>query len=159
MDMPWPEPGVRRPLKNIFWEVPSEFLADAARAFYFWGYWSPHNQSAMGAGASRKFADYADQVLREKLSLPRSFRGRGIGYQVHEGYLRVCYSDEKNWRWNEFGRATLSTFERAQAVVTLTGKDGNLEDWWKRLEHALVYNLAPNTKFGEMLREKVRRDG
>lgn len=162
LDMPWPEPGFRRPLQNLFQEVPSECLADAARAIYFWGHWSPFNQSAMGAGASWKFTNYADQVLRDKIQLPRSFAGRGVGFQVNEGYLRMCYSTRNCWTWTEFGRATVATYERARRIVEEeeVGKSTMLDNGaLYELSCRLVKELCPDTFFGRYTKKMFEERG
>lgn len=99
-------------LRARFEGIPSEALAYAARALYSFGHWS--GQLDVGRpdkrGATWKFANLADQVLRERLGgYPNVYQGqKSIGYtfEVHEGMLRLCASSPDSWTWVELGPAT-----------------------------------------------------
>lgn len=122
-DMRWPcdttiehdaSPIEQRPLWKAFEAVPLPILAWAARVVYFWGHWG---SSGCGSdGFHWKFSNYADQVIRTRLGLPRSdsYRGlKGVWYKVHDGSLRVGIGGQ----WEEIGFATSSIFELVKLVM------------------------------------------
>lgn len=120
LDMPWPEqrfdasPG-ETSLYHSFDQLPTEWLAQAAHLVYFYGHWSPKGHSYAGSGGTWKFANYADQILRKKLDLPKGEYGKpGYGFHVVEGFLRFHYSDKDTWTWREVGLATAETLARAR---------------------------------------------
>ena len=84
-------------------------LAEMARASYFVGHWYPSllpRPFDNTSGESWKIANVIDQVLSTRLSpLP-------YNTQIHDGKLRVTYSDPYNWLWQEFGLATEENLNR-----------------------------------------------
>jgi hypothetical protein len=127
LDTVWPETDLR----SCFEKVPSEELARAARAVYFFGHWRPYpwpEGAEPRTGSHWKFSSYVDQVLRAPLGLVRartlrapSKRGDAlVTYAVHEGILRIQASNDGPggfWTWREFGLATPTTFDRATAIL------------------------------------------
>jgi hypothetical protein len=114
LGMDWPEHGT---LKAAFAAIEPETLALAARAINSAGHWG----GMASRGEHWKFSHFADQTLRRGLGLPE-FGARdkaGIGYEVHNGTLRVTCSTRESWTWQEIGPATPELFERIKAA---TGK-------------------------------------
>lgn len=93
---------------DILRDLSCKEIAELSRASYFVGHWKPsfveppfENKS----GESWKIADVCDQELRHRLNVP-------YGLQIHEGKLRVTYSDDNCWTWREFGLATEKNIEK-----------------------------------------------
>lgn len=117
LTMKWPaDPSFR----ELFEALPSDVLAFAARTAYYFGHWKPSAQDidpaleiaeedvdALKVGAW-KFSHYCDQVLRKRLGMPESGGSthRGVGYEVHQGALRVTFSSRDLWAWHEVAPAT-----------------------------------------------------
>lgn len=102
LSMPWPKDNGE--LQKRFAETDLATLSLASRAVYFYGHWAPHGViNTHSGGTYWKFAHYADQTLRSVLlKQPRD----GTFYQIHEGVVRVCYSDSNTWTWEEVGLAS-----------------------------------------------------
>ncbi len=136
--LPWPHDTLRR----NFEALPISLLAHAARVIYFHGHWGPITALyQQGNGAYWRFANLADQVLRDLLGLPRVTPDGAMGAHVRvcEGFLRVCISTPNIWGWHELGLATGATLGRWALVPEPLGPDGPLplprNDW-------LVYEEA-----------------
>jgi hypothetical protein len=115
LDVPFPDDA----LKNAFYNIPSPDLARAARAVYYWGHWCPLGEDGPPHGAHWKFSNLADQVLSERLGLPRGMSsGQGVSHRVHQGFLRVQCSTLWVWLWEEYGPATAPILDTAQQVQT-----------------------------------------
>jgi len=113
LDMPYPDAAFRR----AFEEIPSGELSRAAAVIYRYGHWSPAGHSYAGSGGTWKFSNYADQVLSNRLGLPRLPRcGQGVFFRVHEGILRVCLQTLWSWTSEEFGPAEPAVLAAAQTV-------------------------------------------
>lgn len=85
-------------------------LAEMARGLYYYGHWKPgHTKSIFGnsKGELWKIANLCDQILREQIK--GKFKTL-YPCQIHEGTLRVTYSDKDNWIWEEFSLATKLNF-------------------------------------------------
>lgn len=127
LDMPWPEG-----LREMFEKVGSLELAKAARTIHQFGHWAPAHESLtlfdvvshrgerslasvlsdarrlQATGGYWKFSNYADQVLTERLGIPRvrlSGWRSGVSHVVLEGALRACLATENSWTWEEVGWA------------------------------------------------------
>lgn len=136
LDVPMPER-----LRPLFEALDSETLAFAARALYDFGHWASGGARLAGVrdtrGATWKFANLADQVLRVRLKLPTRGSAKSIGYhfEVHEGALLLCASTPDSWTWLEVGPATEAFLAEARAWrETLPGCPASrysrhLEDW------------------------------
>lgn len=77
-------------------------IAQLSRASYFVGHWKPGHTEPLFSntkGESWKISNCCDQILRARLAPPHSI-------QIHEGKLRVTFSNKNCWLWEEFGLAT-----------------------------------------------------
>lgn len=85
-------------------------IAQLSRASYFVGHWKPVQTESVfpnTKGESWKIANCCDQILRGRLTPPHNI-------QIHEGKLRVTFSNRNCWLWEEFALATeenLAIFE------------------------------------------------
>jgi len=127
LDMPWPKDS---DLRERFEEIPAEILAKAAYWIHGFGHWSP--LPCIGAhygGATWKFSNYADQILTAKLGIKRNRRGndRGWTLAVHEGEIRLQWSDPDSWTWNPVGPATMGTFKRVSRIIEETPSSAMFE--------------------------------
>lgn len=106
--MPWPDPAVSD-LRAAFDKVPAEYLALGSRVIYSVGHWYPRSGSldlpGRQHGAHWKFSHYADQSLRDRLSLGTGDYP-GLTCRVHEGAIRLCYQSRDMWTWIEVAPAT-----------------------------------------------------
>lgn len=113
LDVPMPES-----LRKAFEAIPSDALAYAARVLHCLGHWGGMLDAGKPdtRGATWKFANLADQVLRKRLGLgTRSERTpNGWSFQVHDGMLRLCASSPDSWSWTELGPATENFLEHAR---------------------------------------------
>jgi hypothetical protein len=137
--LPWVEELVESPynkekktLETCFEQADLKELAIASQAFYYAGHWCSADDTKYKyeiAGSYWKFAYYADYVLIEKV-LKRdnktpyctSFKGT-FGIEVHEGMLRVTFSNKDCWSWEEVGLCTednLSEIKRMLDLVKTT---------------------------------------
>lgn len=125
LTMPWPEgPG----FKSAFEAHDSDTLALASRVVYYLGHWQHPRAGFTPAcslspawnksGAHWKFSHYADQVLRERLGLQgREKTGeRGFGFALLEGAIRLTYSSNDMWTWEEVAPGTEAGLEKARAI-------------------------------------------
>jgi len=114
LDVPMPDS-----LRDRFAGLDTETLAHAAWTLYHFGHWSGKLDADKPdtRGATWKFANLADQVLRARLQLPSRGTRKSIGYtfEVHEGALRLCASTPDSWTWLEVGPATEAFLEVARA--------------------------------------------
>ena len=77
-------------------------LATLARASHSYGHWKPGKVEVIfnnSCGESWKVSNVIDQILRKRLNTPHNI-------QIHEGVLRVTFSNKDCWLWDEFGLAT-----------------------------------------------------
>ena len=130
--MAWPDDAGA--LRAAFAALPSDLLAGSARVVYYVGHWQPSGADAESArqvpgpssGATWKYSDYADQVLRDRLGVRARGPGTGAHLEIHEGVLRVCYSARDLWTWAEVAPATEDgrTFaEHAAESVQLAARE------------------------------------
>lgn len=137
--MPWPEDGGK--LRELFDQVSTDDLSMASMVVYYYGHWWPGKVATrMNApvipgsehGSSWKFSNYADQVLRERLSIQHRDKGSGVGLLIHEGRIRIYYSSINCWTWEEIAMANdaglaegkkLCAKLRARIGVKLTDSD------------------------------------
>jgi hypothetical protein len=131
LDMPW-TPTIR----TAFEPLTTAELATASRAVYFAGHWHPEGvESAVlrGDGAAWKFALYADQLLSERLGLPRGpSKGNGTSYRILEGALRVGWSTPSSWSWREINYASpelLAELQEDPARPTISAGQHNSREW------------------------------
>ena len=123
--MPWPEDGGK--LRALFDRIDSAELAIASQTIHNYGHWWPGAPLTDGApdlpgreiGGHWKFSHYADQVLRERAALPARGAGgreRGWGFAVHEGMIRLTWSDARSWHSREIAPATPEGLEQASQI-------------------------------------------
>ncbi len=77
-------------------------ISELSRASYFIGHWQPDLIGGLfdnTKGQSWKVSNVCDQELRTRLLPCRSL-------QIHEGVLRVTFSNRNCWTWKAFGLAT-----------------------------------------------------
>lgn len=159
LDTVWP-PG--SDLRSGFEELDAGDLAFASRVIYFLGHWQPSREVAPvpnDHGAHWKFANYADQVLRRRCGLPETrAHGDGIGFEVHEGLLRLCCSYPDGWTWEEVGIATPAFLATCQALSTWpVGKRAKSEamvavyEQWLRAIRRLPAADGGHPRLGEFL--------
>lgn len=97
-------------IRELIESLETKQIAELSRASYFVGHWKPSLLSSPfenKRGESWKISNCCDQVLRNRLELPYNL-------QVHEGILRVTFSNRDCWLWEEFALATeenLQTFK------------------------------------------------
>lgn len=116
LDTVWPAGDLR----ESFETVGDGDLAFAARVVNFVGHWLPggeRNPEPNDHGAHWKFANYCDQVLRDRCGLAAREHGHGQHFAIHEGLLRLCHSTRDSWTWSEVGIATPHFLERARAAI------------------------------------------
>jgi len=134
--MPWPSDAFRQKFRDL----PTELLARSSRLLYLWGHWSSEGHSKIGDGATWKFSKYADQTLRYRLGLPIEVK-RGLGLELHEGVLRLTYSSNSEWCWEELEMPIRDNVKKAKEALTeenyrrpfrevLSELRASLEDWW-----------------------------
>lgn len=90
------------PIKELIESLSTKEIAELSRASYFVGHWKPGNVESPfenKRGESWKIANCCDQILRKRLNTPHNIR-------IHEGKLRVTFSNKNCWLWEEFGLAT-----------------------------------------------------
>lgn len=139
LDMPW-TPRIREALAQLN----TEELARASRATYFAGHWHPGKmpRCAPADGSTWKFAHYADQLISERLGIPReSPQGTGTSWRVLEGALRVCFSTPDSWQWVELGYATEELYDRmkndpARPKLPAEAVTRRSRDTWADAAHA-----------------------
>lgn len=88
--------------QSIFASYSTQRLAELSRACYFVTHWKPGTMpevEVLGGCPGWKVANIIDQILRQRLDLPKQIR-------LHEGKLRVTFSNRDCWLWEEFGLAT-----------------------------------------------------
>jgi len=93
--------------KEIFADYTCQRLAELSRACYFVTHWKPGGVQpvgVLGGCPGWKIANVLDQILRERLSVPRKI-------EIHEGVFRVTFSNRDCWLWDEFGLATEQNLE------------------------------------------------
>lgn len=91
----------------IFASYSTRRLAELSRAFYFVTHWKPGTMPAvdvLGGCPGWKVANILDQILKQRLDLPKKIR-------LLEGKLRVTFSSRDCWLWEEFGLATEKNLE------------------------------------------------
>lgn len=125
LNMPWPEYGAVTvdhlpgyTLRQLFDKMPAETLATAARVIHSYGHWYV-GRNADRVGGHWKFANYADQSLAARIHEtldPRWPTSYGIGYRIHDGFLRVHCSTPYSWTWEEIGLGTQSIFDHCKAL-------------------------------------------
>ena len=109
LDMPWP-PGLR----EAFERVDTSTLAHAAQVVHDYGHWGTHSCCNQRLGTYWKFSNYCDQIIRARLGLGRDGPRYGVGFVVHEGQLRVCYSGTHVWTWEVIGPASKGLLRSAK---------------------------------------------
>jgi len=112
LDMPWPDDDS---IKDGFEAMTDEDLAWTARLFNFWGHWGFDGQCRKSAGGNWKYANYCDQILRERCGVSNKSVDRGYGVQIHQGVVRITYSTSREWQWEEIAPATRSILEGVMA--------------------------------------------
>jgi hypothetical protein len=141
-------------------------LATLSRAVYFVGHWYPGFLPELfdnDKGESWKVANCCDQVLRERLKPPYNI-------QIHEGVLRVTFSNRDCWIWEEFGLATEKNIEIFKTCDLPFGENTlhhsaaqlrkSIGDMWPEVEDSpnnelyLEYLKAQNIAE----RQKIQRD-
>ena len=66
-----------------------------------------------------KLSNLADQILRGRLGLvdmPHNAKGSWLNCAVHDGTVRVQYSDYNTWQWVEVGPATQGVMNRIMNI-------------------------------------------
>jgi len=97
-------------IHQIFDRLSCREIAELARASYFVGHWQPSGVTSLfenESGQAWKVSDVCDQILRERIATPYNIL-------IHQGKLRVTFSNRDCWLWEEFSLATeenLRTFE------------------------------------------------
>ena len=111
------------PLNSVIIVLTTPFptieLAQLSRLSYFAGHWQPRNTEAIfnsKIGESWKIANVLDQILRKRLPL-------GHRLQIHQGVLRVTFSNRNNWFWEEFGLATQENIDQFNTCGLPFGRD------------------------------------
>lgn len=87
LDLPWPDG-----LKEKFEAINSMTLAFASFTIHNYGHWMPGGHNEDRALETWKFANFADQILRERLGLVKDTgRDRSVGYafDVQHGLLEL----------------------------------------------------------------------
>jgi hypothetical protein len=98
-------------LRQAFEAWGSTDLAKAARAVNNYGHWvsGERPNDLPRDGSHWKFAHYCDQVLSERLGVGSTRWSnrdkKGLDIQIHDGFLRCCYSSSTQWTWTEVGLA------------------------------------------------------
>jgi len=98
---------------DILEKLSTPEIATLSRASYFVGHYQPSLIKAPfdnKKGKSWKIANVCDQILRERLNTPNNIL-------IHQGMLRVTFSNRNCWLWDEFGLATeknLETFKKSK---------------------------------------------
>ncbi|MCP3681125.1 MAG: hypothetical protein GY861_00405 [bacterium] len=101
-------------LKERFEALSTIELSKASRVIFSYGYWTTPQFAdwIQKNGIYWKFSTYADQVLYERIGIERTNQDLAKkkrkfqwSLSVHEGMLRVQYSDNESWQWKEIGWA------------------------------------------------------
>lgn len=96
-----------------FEAIDSYTLALASKAIHDYGHWA--SEAPDTRGATWKFSNLADQVLRARLGIPAGLpKGIGYAWSVHEGTLRLCASTPNSWTWVVVGPATADFLRAAR---------------------------------------------
>jgi len=128
LDVKWPS----EELRNAFYEIPAEILAVAARVVYFFGHWG-NRKCFQKTGGYWKFANYCDQVLKDKLGM-NSYAGNGMHLEVHQGMLRVCVATPNLWCWEEVNIATKAIKDKLSICLLQPKKEKMSRSEWDRFE-------------------------
>jgi hypothetical protein len=153
LNVPW----ANEKLKNSFEKLDSEALANAAKIIYCFGHWRPEpwpkevkNFTNLDSGWHWKFSNYADQILRTR-SFNRSYDKNpkfGIGYSIHQGLLRITFSNSDSWIWEEIGLATENNYKEVISMVDNSLKDLNQIEVTMQV---LKKHFYPNGPIGNFL--------
>ena len=122
-------------LRERFEKIESVWLAKAARIAYAYGHWAPgirqqplledapwvaKYRDAMivqRTGGHWKFANLCDQVLCERIGLPRVSKAPlGVSHKIMDGTIRACLNYGGGWTWSELGWATPDNWEKLMKV-------------------------------------------
>jgi hypothetical protein len=144
-------------IKELFNDFTCQEISEVARVIYFAGHWQPSLLPTMlknATGQSWKVANLCDQMLRERLQVP-------FNIQIHEGKLRVTFSNKDCWLWDEFGLATEKNFEIFKNCGLPFGEN-TLESSAKKLIELCgdlwpdVENLPDNDLYLKLLEKKKK---
>lgn len=99
--------------RELFDRIPTDQLALASRVIYFYGHWRPggveprHWFEQVNHGQTWKFSNLADQILTERVGIPRNANEKsGMGFLLIEGVIRCWSSSHWHWMWDEVCYAT-----------------------------------------------------
>jgi hypothetical protein len=144
LDMPWPNDD----FKNKFDSLSTKDLSQAARIVYFAAHWFSRPVENIGdfadltylllAGTSWKFANYCDQILRERLDVPKDSDEKLCGILIHEGMVRVYYNTKDCWMWEEVGLATEEKVKLCKEMVENVTSEDDYDCVVKKLKAALT---------------------
>jgi len=107
-------------LRELFEEVISYSLARAANIIYFYGHLMPGGVPERGVksgGASWKFANYADQILRERCGVRRADYRPGTKLTIQQGVLAVGHVSNDNIFQATVGFATPELVARTRNAL------------------------------------------
>jgi len=104
-------------LREVFESFDDETLAHSAHVIYFLGHWASNGKYS----CSWWFTNMANQVLSKRLGVDNSIKQRGLFLRVHDGLIRLTYSNRDTWQWEEICTATRDHLARCQQVVDETG--------------------------------------
>ena len=139
LDVVWPQyPGLR----NLFEDLDSEYLAQAAAVIHNYGHWMCDGNDG---GAHWRFSNLADQVLRQRLGLGRDGKGR-LHFVVVEGALRFCHDTRDSWEWKNVCLATPTDLERCRDLMT--------DDYDQSLK--AIKDADPGPRFGHDMLDTQR---
>lgn len=133
--------------------LPTEELARLSRLSYFIGHWQPGNTPALfenSAGQSWKVSNVLDQILHKRLTPTHNL-------QIHQGTLRVTFSDRNNWLWEEFGLATQENIDRFNICGLPFGRDTFAESAHQLKTGDLWGDPEDSTDYTAFLEEKKTR--
>jgi hypothetical protein len=107
-------------IESLLTPLTTEEIAHLSRASYFAGHWRPSLLPDLfntAKGESWKISNCCDQILRTRLApLPHNI-------QIHEGKLRVTFSNRHCWIWEEFALATEKNLETFKSSPLPFGVD------------------------------------
>lgn len=119
---------------SLFEGFDSEILSRASYLVYFLGHWfpardCPEELRTFGEEGSWKVSNVLDQMLHKRLELPRNRKGKNPHAQffvngVHEGRIRVAFSTNGLWTWEEVCWAT-----HIPELPALAPRGDNFRDW------------------------------
>ena len=63
--------------------------------------------------------------MRERIKCDA--RGRGLFFEIHEGFIRACIDFDRSWLWQEVGLATRKTFNGLKPMIEISDNPNLIE--------------------------------